>query len=112
MRLAGFAKALAHPARICILRHLAGKGELACMDIVAALPLSQPACSRHINELRKAGLLKARARGSNVFFRIEDSALRKFCQGMNAALHPEPGAAGKSGPAGKPGPASGPGSAA
>jgi DNA-binding transcriptional ArsR family regulator len=90
VHLAAFAKALAHPARICILRHLAGKGEVPCMDIVAALPLSQPACSRHINELRKAGLLKSRTRGSNVFFRIDESALSRFCMGMNEALHPAP----------------------
>jgi ArsR family transcriptional regulator, arsenate/arsenite/antimonite-responsive transcriptional repressor len=88
--LAAFAKALSHPARICILRYLAGKGEVACMGIVAALPLSQPACSRHINELRKAGLLKSRTRGSNVYFRIDESAMERFCRGMNAALHPTP----------------------
>jgi DNA-binding transcriptional ArsR family regulator len=86
--LAAFAKALAHPARICILRHLSGKGEVPCMDIVAALPLSQPASSRHINELRKAGLLKSRTRGNNVFFRIDESALGRFCQSMNETLHP------------------------
>lgn len=89
--LAAFAKALAHPARICILRHLAGKGEVACMDIVAALPLSQPACSRHVNELRKAGLLKSRTHGANVWFCIDESVLQRFCQGMNEVLHPAPG---------------------
>jgi DNA-binding transcriptional ArsR family regulator len=88
--LAAFAKALAHPARIQILQHLAGRGEVPCMDIVAAVPLSQPACSRHINELRKAGLLKSRVRGSNVFYRIDGSALERFCRGMNKALHPSP----------------------
>lgn len=86
--LAVFAKALAHPARICILRFMSGKGEVACMDIVAALPLSQPACSRHINELRKVGLLKSRSRGNNVFFLLDQSALERFCQAMNATLHP------------------------
>lgn len=86
--LAAFAKALAHPARICILQYLAGRGEVPCMDIVAALPLSQPACSRHINELRKAGLLKSRARGSNVFFRIDESVIGSFCRAMNDTLHP------------------------
>ncbi len=86
--LAAFAKALAHPARICILRFLAGRGEVPCMEIVAALPLSQPACSRHVNELRKAGLLKSRVSGSNVLFELDESALNHFCQGMNQALHP------------------------
>lgn len=88
VKLAAFAKALAHPARICILRYLAGKREVPCMAIVAALPLSQPACSRHINELRKAGLLKSRTRGSNVFFRIDESAMAGFCRAMNKTLHP------------------------
>ena len=88
VRLAAFAKALAHPARICILRFLAGRGEVPCMEIVAALPLSQPACSRHVNELRKAGLLKSRVSGSNVLFELDESALNRFCQSMNQALHP------------------------
>jgi DNA-binding transcriptional ArsR family regulator len=87
--LAAFARALAHPARICILRRLAGSGELPCMEIVAAVPLSQPACSRHINELRKAGLLKSRTLGSNVFFRIDESIMNQFCQAMNKVLYPD-----------------------
>jgi ArsR family transcriptional regulator, arsenate/arsenite/antimonite-responsive transcriptional repressor len=89
VELAGFARALAHPARIRILRELAGGGEVACMEIVKALPLSQPACSRHINELCKAGLLKSRARGSHVYFKLDASALKRFCQSMNRALHSE-----------------------
>jgi DNA-binding transcriptional ArsR family regulator len=86
--LAAFAKALAHPARIRILQHLAGRGEVPCMDIVAAVPLSQPACSRHINELRKAGLLKSRTHGSHVFFRIDEFKLDRFCRSMSRTIHP------------------------
>ena len=86
--LAGFARALSHPARICILRQLAGRGELPCMEIVAALPLSQPACSRHIHELHKAGLLKSRSKGAQVLFRLDEGVLQRFCQSMNQALHP------------------------
>jgi ArsR family transcriptional regulator len=88
VELAGFARALAHPARIRILGELAGRGEVACMEIVNALPLSQPACSRHINALRKAGLLKSRTRGSHVYFKLDESALQRFCQAMNRTLHP------------------------
>jgi DNA-binding transcriptional ArsR family regulator len=86
--LAGFSRALAHPARISILRQLAGGKEVACMQLVAGLPLSQPACSRHINELLKSGLLKSRTRGNHVFFRLDESALRRFCDSMNKTLHP------------------------
>jgi ArsR family transcriptional regulator, arsenate/arsenite/antimonite-responsive transcriptional repressor len=88
VNLAEFAKALSHPARIQILKLLANSGEIPCMEIVRNLPLSQPACSRHINELSRAGLLSARIHGSNVFYKIEKSALERFCTGMNETLHP------------------------
>jgi ArsR family transcriptional regulator len=90
VELAVFARALGHPARIRILRHLAAAGgrEVACMELVEALPLSQPACSRHIHELRRTGLLKSRAKGSHVFFRLDPSVLKRFCKAMDRALHP------------------------
>jgi len=88
VELAMFAKALGHPARIEILRHLAATGEQPCMSIVAELPLSQPACSRHINELLRVGLLESRAAGVQILFRIRKQALKAFCTRMNQALHP------------------------
>ena len=92
VRLARFAKALAHPARIDILRHLAVAGEQPCMAVVGELPLSQPACSRHINELLRAGLLKSRTVGTQILFRIDHSALDAFCAAMDSTLHPRPSA--------------------
>lgn len=85
--LAGFARALSHPARIAILRQLEAGRETAAMEIVAALPLSQPACSRHLAELVRAGLLSSRASGSRVFYRVERKALDRFCQAMASILH-------------------------
>lgn len=87
VRLSGFAKALSHPARISILQQLAKEKELACLAIVDALPLSQPACSRHLAELVKAGLVKARNQGNFVYYRLEKKALDQFCKSMAAALH-------------------------
>jgi DNA-binding transcriptional ArsR family regulator len=87
VQLSAFAKALSHPARIEILRHLAHGGELCCSDLVAALPLSQPASSRHIAELVKAGLLKMRPHRSQVFYRLEKKALNQFCRSMAKTLH-------------------------
>lgn len=87
--LAVFAKALGHPARIEILRHLAVMGEQPCMAIVKKLPLSQPACSRHINELLRVGLLESRAVGTQILFRIRKQALGAFCTRMNQTLHPQ-----------------------
>jgi DNA-binding transcriptional ArsR family regulator len=87
VQLSAFAKALSHPARIEILRRLAHGGELCCSDLVAALPLSQPASSRHIAELVKAGLLKMRPHHSQVFYRLEKKALNQFCRSMAKTLH-------------------------
>jgi DNA-binding transcriptional ArsR family regulator len=87
VEMAGFARALSHPARIRILRLLAERGEVACMEIVGELPLSQPTCSRHVNELMKAGLVKSRHRGNHMFLRLDKTAMRRFCESMNRALH-------------------------
>lgn len=87
VRLSAFARALSHPARIEILRHLSHGGELCCSDLVAKLPLSQPASSRHIAELVKAGLLKSRVQRSQVFYRLERKTLDRFCQQMGSTLH-------------------------
>ena len=89
VELAMFAKALGHPARIEILRHLAVAGEQPCMAVVRELPLSQPACSRHINELLRVGLLESRAEGTQILFRIRKQALNAFCTMMNQTLHPK-----------------------
>jgi ArsR family transcriptional regulator len=86
--MATFARALSHPARIAILRQLAIEGELPCMAIVDALPLSQSACSRHVSELSKVGLIRARTEGSFIFYSLEREKLAKFCQAMSETLHP------------------------
>ena len=46
-KLARYAKALAHPARVAILKFLAGRQTCICGDIVNVLPLSQSTVSQH-----------------------------------------------------------------
>lgn len=57
-KLAKYAKALGHPARIAILQFLARKQSCLCGDIVEGLPLSQSTVSQHLKELKEAGLIK------------------------------------------------------
>lgn len=57
-QLATFAKALAHPARIAILKILAAQNECICGKIVDVLPLAQSTVSQHLKELKTAGLIK------------------------------------------------------
>lgn len=58
MLLAGFCKALAHPARIMIIKLLLSTDSCICGDIVKEIPLAQSTVSQHLKELKKAGLIQ------------------------------------------------------
>jgi len=62
-RAAEFAKALAHPARITILRLLAERGTCICGEVVGDLPLSQSTVSQHLKALKDAGLIRGATDG-------------------------------------------------
>src|SRR3954470_6282145 len=70
-RLAKYAKALGHPARIAILKLLAGRQTCVCGDIVEELPLSQSTVSQHLKELKEAGLIKGEIEGAKVCYCID-----------------------------------------
>jgi DNA-binding transcriptional ArsR family regulator len=77
-RLANFAKAIGHPARIAILEHLLNEGKSTCGEIVKQLPLAQPTISQHLKELKSAGLLKSDTNGNSVSYSINDKSFAKF----------------------------------
>ncbi|MEL6986334.1 MAG: metalloregulator ArsR/SmtB family transcription factor, partial [Bacteroidota bacterium] len=58
IELANMAKALAHPARIAILKQLAKRQSCICNDLVEGLPLAQSTISQHLKALKNAGLIK------------------------------------------------------
>lgn len=76
--LAAFAKALAHPARIAILKVLAQKNECICGEIVDVLPLAQSTVSQHLKELKNAGLIKGTVDGPRSCYCINWKAFEKF----------------------------------
>jgi DNA-binding transcriptional ArsR family regulator len=57
-QLALFAKALGHPTRITILKHLDKQSCCFTGDLVDALPISQSTVSQHLKELKNAGLIQ------------------------------------------------------
>lgn len=71
-KLAKYAKALGHPARISILKLLAKKQACICGDIVDELPLSQSTVSQHLKELKEAGLIKGDIEGASVCYCIDE----------------------------------------
>lgn len=70
-KIAKYAKALAHPARIAILQLLIKKQACICGDIVDELPLSQSTVSQHLKELKEAGLIKGDIEGARVCYCID-----------------------------------------
>jgi DNA-binding transcriptional ArsR family regulator len=71
-KIAKYAKALAHPARVAILQLLIKKQACICGDIVDELPLSQSTVSQHLKELKEAGLIKGDIDGAKVCYCIDD----------------------------------------
>lgn len=76
--LAVLAKALAHPARIQILRLLSRREACVCGDIVDELPLAQSTVSQHLKVLKDAGLIRGDIDGPRVCYCIEPRSLRRF----------------------------------
>lgn len=71
-RVAKYAKALAHPARVAILRLLINRQACICGEIVDQLPLSQSTVSQHLIELKEAGLIKGDIEGAKVCYCINE----------------------------------------
>ncbi len=70
-KLATYAKALSHPARVAILKFLIKQNSCVCGDIVNELPLSQSTVSQHLKELKAAGLIKGEIEGTSVCYCID-----------------------------------------
>lgn len=67
--------ALSHPARIEILRHLAGADACCCRDVVEKFDLAQSTVSQHLKILVEAGLVKFSPDRRRSRYEIDRSAL-------------------------------------
>jgi ArsR family transcriptional regulator len=87
--LAALAKALAHPARVRILRFLLQREECVCGEICDQLPLAQSTVSQHLKVLREAGLVHGEVDGPRVCYCADSMRLRHLgvlLDGLTAAL--------------------------
>lgn len=74
-RAAEIAKAIAHPARITILRLLAERGTCVCGEVVNDLPLSQSTVSQHLKALKESGLIRSATDGPRSCYCLNLEAL-------------------------------------
>ncbi len=87
IKLAQYAKALAHPARIAILQLLLKKQTCICGDIVEDLPLSQSTVSQHLKELKQAGLITGEIDGVKTCYCIDEKEWVKAKQYLISLLN-------------------------
>ena len=76
--------AMAHPARLSILRKLACHEACRCKDVVADMPLAQSTVSQHLKVLSEAGLVISDHRRPHSLYRIDRAALRMLGDGLGA----------------------------
>ena len=87
--LASACKALAHPARLAILKVLAERGTCICGEIVEVMPLSQATVSQHLKVLKMAGLITGELEGTRSCYCINAAAvgpLRKQLERLLGSL--------------------------
>ncbi len=77
-RLAAICKALAHPARIRIVRRLKKLNRCVCGDLVDALPLAQSTVSQHLKILKSAGVIRGEIEGPRTCYCLSPFFLNEF----------------------------------
>lgn len=70
--------ALAHPARVRIVRLLLSRVSCVCGEIVEEMPLAQSTVSQHLKILKETGLVQGEIDGPRVCYCINKDALAKL----------------------------------
>jgi len=79
-------RALAHPARLEILRVLAARGTCVCGEVVKVMPLSQATVSQHLKVLKDAGLICGRIDGKNSCYGLDPDGIAELRAALDALL--------------------------
>jgi ArsR family transcriptional regulator len=76
--LAKLSWALAHPARVRIVRLLLNRTSCICGEIVEEMPLAQSTVSQHLKILKETGLVQGEIDGPRVCYCINKDAMTKL----------------------------------
>ena len=76
--LAALAWAVAHPARVRILRLLLNRQACVCGEIVNEMPLAQSTVSQHLKILKESGLIQGEVDGPKVCYCINFEKLKRL----------------------------------
>jgi DNA-binding transcriptional ArsR family regulator len=78
--------ALAHPARLRILRHLSGKGACCCGEVVEQLDLAQSTVSQHLRVLVDAGLVRYTPESRRSRYTVDEAGVTGLSHALAAYL--------------------------
>lgn len=73
-KLARYAKALSHPVRVYIIKHLSKQNCFYSGDLSEVLPIAKSTLSQHLKELKSAGLIQGEIQAPKI----------KYCLNRNA----------------------------
>jgi len=71
-------KALAHPARLLIVDELAERGERCVCELTEVVGSDMSTVSRHLAQLKEAGIIEDEKRGKMIFYRLRVKCLPSF----------------------------------
>ena len=72
-------KALAHPARLLMVDELS-RGERCVCELAERVGSEMPTVSRHLSQLKHAGIVEDEKRGAQVFYRLKTPCVMNFFQ--------------------------------
>ncbi len=85
-QLAEMCKALGHPARIQILKHLLDEDRCICGRIVEIMPLAQSTVSQHLKLLKDAGLVQGEVEGPKTCYCVNREMLARLGLTINSLI--------------------------
>ncbi len=85
IRTARLLKAMSHPMRIWILEELAQSGERCVCELARLCGADDSTISRHLTQLRVAGLVADERRGPQVFYRLSGPHAPRLLEAARAA---------------------------
>ncbi|GGA94572.1 hypothetical protein [Mucilaginibacter rubeus] len=80
--LANFAKALALPVRIAIVRIIIANDNLVPKESLYSIPFNQETITKHIAELKRMGILKACGLRGSIKYSIDERLFRQMADGF------------------------------
>ena len=79
-----WSKALSHPARIIILKHLQEHGITPFLELARKIPLHQSTVSQHLQMLRALGLIVAIEHYPHTYYQINADACKNLSLKINS----------------------------